>query len=257
MAPSCWFFLALWLPLVLVVVAAVQQVEAGCSGLAKRCGNLTISDPLWVRNNFAERACGSSDFEVTCFNNTPVLRSSMPTGFGFGIVDISYEERRLHVADGGKLYLLQARNSCGIQIWNTSAKLGVPFSICAGHLNLILYNCTEKGAAAATARRDRELVRTRMRCGNDNVVFARVGGRYYDETRDYGGYPMEGCDTSAVPVMGSSSGKTNASDYEQLIADGFLLTWGPPPAPSPLPTPTPAPPPPPPPPGKLASQIIF
>lgn len=139
-------------------------------------------------------ACGSSDFEVTCSkNNTPVLRSSMISGYGFDIISISYEERRLRVADGGKLFLLHARNSCGIPIWNTSAKLGVPFSIGAGNLNLILYNCTEEGAAAAVARRDSELVQTRIRCGNSNKVFVRAGGRYYDdETSDYGGLPYGG-----------------------------------------------------------------
>uniref|UniRef100_A0A8R7TQK7 Protein kinase domain-containing protein n=1 Tax=Triticum urartu TaxID=4572 RepID=A0A8R7TQK7_TRIUA len=40
---------------------------------------------------------------------------------------------------------------------------------------------------------------------------------------------MEGCDATVVPVLGWSSGKTNASDYEQLIKDGFLLTWEDPP----------------------------
>lgn len=168
----------------------------------------------------------------------------MTSGYGFDIISISYEERGLRVADGGKLFLLHARNSCGIQIWNTSAKLGVPFSISAGNLNLILYNCTEEGAASAAARRDSELVQTRIRCRNDNKVFVRAGGRYYDdETSDYGGYPMEGCDSAAVPVLGSSSGKMNASDYRQLVTDGFLLTWGPPPAPAP--------------PRKLTSKIIF
>jgi hypothetical protein len=77
-----------------------------------------------------------------------------------------------------------------------------------------------------------------MGCGNQHKVFVSMGGRY-DETSDYGGYAVEGCDTSVVPVLGSS-GEANASHYEQLISNGFLLTWD-----QPLP------------PRKFARQIIF
>ncbi|XP_037403910.1 LEAF RUST 10 DISEASE-RESISTANCE LOCUS RECEPTOR-LIKE PROTEIN KINASE-like 1.2 isoform X5 [Triticum dicoccoides] len=223
MAPSCWFFLALWLPLVLVVVAAVQQVEAGCSGLAKRCGNLTISDPFWLNDWETGRPCGYPDFEVTCFNSsTPVLLSSVPLSYGFAIVNISYEEERLHVVDVGKLKLLNASSSCEFPVWNTTIKLGVLFRIAPVNLNLVLYNCTEQAGAAALARRQRELVPTRMRCGNGSEVYAKAGGRYSEETSGYSGY--EGCDAAVTPVLGAY-GKADAGDYKQLISHGFLLTW--------------------------------
>lgn len=236
MAPSFW---ALCLLLMLAVAVAEERRE-GCSDSTKRCGNLTISHPFWLRDNEATQACHSSDFEVTCFKSTPVLWSSIPFSFGFVIIDINYEQRSLQVADGGKLYLLHASNSCGIPIWNTSAKLSAPFRINPGNLNLIVYNCTEKAAAAAVARRDRELVPTRMRCGNSNKVFFGAGGRHYDEMSDY---HIKGCDTAVVPVLGSSSGKMNASEYEQLISDGFLMRWDPPHLPPPA--------------GKLILQTIF
>lgn len=222
MAPSCWFFCALWLPLMLAVTAADEQSEA-CA--AKKCGNLTISDPFWLADKeWSGRSCASPDFEVSCVNGSSVLRSSMPSSDGFAIVDISYEEQSLHVVDGAKLY---ASTRCGVPIWNTSAKLSVRFRIDPGNLNIVLYNCTEKGAAAAAAvaRRDRYLVETGVRCGNESRAFARVGVRY-DATGNYAGYALEGCDAIVVPVLGSSSsGETIAGDYEQLIRDGFLLTW--------------------------------
>ncbi|XP_037403902.1 LEAF RUST 10 DISEASE-RESISTANCE LOCUS RECEPTOR-LIKE PROTEIN KINASE-like 1.2 isoform X5 [Triticum dicoccoides] len=131
----------------------------------------------------------------------------------------------MRVADRGKMELLRTSNSCQLPIWNTSIKVGRPFSIAAANLNLVLYRCTEKATATA-ARRDRAalLVQTRMRCGNESMVFARAGGRYYDET-GAGGYPVEGCDAAAVPVAGSSPAQVNASDYERLINDGFILAW--------------------------------
>uniref|UniRef100_A0A8R7R8B2 Wall-associated receptor kinase galacturonan-binding domain-containing protein n=1 Tax=Triticum urartu TaxID=4572 RepID=A0A8R7R8B2_TRIUA len=178
---------------------------------------MTISDPFWRRDTEMEPACGFSDFEVTCYNNTPVLRSFMTSGYGFAMMSINYEQRSMHVVDVGKLELLS--NNC-LPIWNTSAKLGVHFRIASDYLNLILYRCTQ-AAAATVIHRDRELVQTRMRCGNKSEVFVRAGGRY-NEMSSYDSY--EGCDAAVMPVLGSS-GKANAGDYEQLIVNGFLLTW--------------------------------
>ncbi|KAF7027378.1 hypothetical protein CFC21_039424 [Triticum aestivum] len=122
------------------------------------------------------------------------LRSSILGSFGFAIIDISYEENSLRVVDRRLPELLQASNSCRVTILNTSVKVAQPLSIDHVGLNLILYNCM------AVA---------------------------YDATGNYGGYALEGCNAVVTPVLGSSSGQTNASDYKQLINDGFLLTWDP------------------------------
>lgn len=132
------------------------------------------------------------------------------------IMDISYEEESLHVVDICKMMLLQASNSCQETVWNTSDKLGTPFKINPVNLNLVMYNCT----AGAAARRNGELVETRMRCGNESQVFVRTEGSY-DETS-----AIEGCDASVVvPVLGGANSEANTSDYEQLISGGFLLLW--------------------------------
>ncbi|XP_073365947.1 LEAF RUST 10 DISEASE-RESISTANCEUS RECEPTOR-LIKE PROTEIN KINASE-like 1.2 isoform X6 [Aegilops tauschii subsp. strangulata] len=164
---------------------------------------------------------GYPEFEVSCLENrtTPVILNSAAISLGFAILNISYEERSLHVVDLGKSYLLQhAPNSCQVPIWNTSAKLSAQFRINPGNLELIFYSCPEAAGAAALAE-DGELVRTGMGCGNKSKVFVRAGGRY----NDTGGY--EGCDAAVTPVLGTWSGEVNASDYERLISDGFLLTW--------------------------------
>jgi hypothetical protein len=62
-------------------------------------------------------------------------------------------------------------------------------------------------------------VETKMGCGNQHKVFVGVEG-LYDETR-----AIEGCDACVVPVLGSSPGEANASHYEQLISNGFLMIW--------------------------------
>ncbi|XP_045090486.1 uncharacterized protein [Aegilops tauschii subsp. strangulata] len=222
MAPGCWFFGALWLPLMLTVAAAEEQVEA-CSGSAKECGNLTISHPFWLSDRETGKSCGLPDFEVFCSDSsTPILLSSVAVSYGFEIIHIFYDEERLHVVDVGKLKLLHAPNSCSLPVWNTTVKLGLQFRIAPVSLNLVLYNCTEEAGAAALARRDAELVPTTRRCGNRSMVYAGAGGRY-NGTSGYGGY--EGCNAAVMPVRGSPAGKVNASDYGQLINDGFILTW--------------------------------
>uniref|UniRef100_A0ACD5VJ45 Uncharacterized protein n=1 Tax=Avena sativa TaxID=4498 RepID=A0ACD5VJ45_AVESA len=211
MAPSCWFFWAWWLPLTLTVMAGEEQAE-GCS--AKRCGNLTVSYPFWLQDTETGGSCGLPDFGATCVNNIPILQSSVPVAYGIAIVDITYEERSLHVVDQGKLNLLQTSDSCPAWTMNTSIKLGPLFRIDASNMNLIFYNCT----AAAAAQRDMALVE--LRCGNENNMFVR-GGVPYDEMGDYADYAIEGCNATIMPVLGEAK----ASDYEQLINDGFLVTW--------------------------------
>lgn len=61
-------------------------------------------------------------------------------------------------------------------------------------------------------------------CVDASNAFVRAGVPY-DVTGNYAGYALEGCDATVVPVMGSSSGSANASDYKQLVSDDFLLTW--------------------------------
>ncbi|KAM0829630.1 hypothetical protein ACQ4PT_066763 [Festuca glaucescens] len=174
MAPSCCFFWAWWLPLMMAIVVAEEQ-EEGCS--AKSCGNLTISYPFWLLYTETGRPCGPLDFEAACLNNTPLIRSSAPVADGLAIIDIAYEEQSLRVVDQGKLIYLQ---DCQVFNMNTSVKMGHSFRIDDENLNLIFYNCTR--VAAEAARRDRALVE--MRCGNESNVFVR-GGVLYDATGAY------------------------------------------------------------------------
>jgi hypothetical protein len=230
MDPNCCFFVSWWwLPPMLVVAMAEEQAEV-C--LAKTCGNLTISNPFCLAGKEKDGPCGSLDFEVTCLNNTPVLRSSIPFTIGFEIIDISYEEGSLRVVDLYKQEAMHGSNGCQVPFLNTSVKLGRRFRIDPSNLNLVLYNCT----AAAVARRDPMLVE--MRCGNDSNAFVRMGGRY-DGSQNYEGYYLKGCISTFLPVLGTS-GEANANDYEQLIDSGFLLRWEEPPGS-----------------GKLTNQIVF
>uniref|UniRef100_A0A8I6XP94 Wall-associated receptor kinase galacturonan-binding domain-containing protein n=1 Tax=Hordeum vulgare subsp. vulgare TaxID=112509 RepID=A0A8I6XP94_HORVV len=230
---SCWFLVFVWVVwwLPLMLAGPEEQLGDGCSD--KKCGNINISQPFWIPDWKTGRSCGSFDFVVNCnkTENIPILRSSGSTGFA--ILSISYENRSLHVVDVYKEEDINDSNRCHFPGWNTSGKLAPPFKVSNSNLNLILYNCTK-----TLAHRDRAAL-VEMRCGNASDMFVRAGGRF-NETGNYGGYALHGCNATVVPVMNSSSsGKASASHYKQLINGGFLLTWDLPPLPAPVPLPTP------------------
>ncbi|KQK02584.2 hypothetical protein BRADI_2g02500v3 [Brachypodium distachyon] len=194
-------------------IAPGVQAEEGCT--TQRCGNLTVSAPLGlIVEGSEENKCGlQMGFQVRCTDDVPYL----------GYYEREYRLRILGIFYGNFSLLVS-------DPINTASKLGQPFSIISPlNQNLIFYNCTK----APPPEEDRAgLVDTVCR----NNTFVRAGERYYND--GVGGYELEGCNSTAVPVLGKS-GRVNASDYLELIRNGFLLTWQPPPQqqqPGPQPT---------------------
>ncbi|MBC2899488.1 hypothetical protein CFC21_112321 [Triticum aestivum] len=228
---SCWLLVFVWVIWRLPLMLAEPEVRQGKGCSAKRCGHLNISHPFWLPDMEAGRSCGPLDFVVNCNNSVPVLKSSGLTGFA--ILNISYEKRNLRVIDVYKEEDFKDSKSCHFPGWNTSGKLALPFKVSPANLNLIFYNCTKPPTDEGRALGE-------MRCGNASNTFVRAGVRF-DVTGNYGGYVLEGCNATVVPVM-DSSGKAKASDYERLISGGYIMTWDhPEPLPAPLPVPTPSP----------------
>ncbi|WVZ72177.1 hypothetical protein U9M48_020679 [Paspalum notatum var. saurae] len=200
-------------------VAATELDDQGANCLPKSCGNLTISDPFgFVPEQATDTKCGRLGFEVHCNNSIPYL-GYYRKKYRFRILDIFYDNSSLLVADTHKLGDFTGSNSkgCHVLTANTSSKVELPFSISPVNLNLIFYNCTKIAPEV-----DRGLVETK--CGNS--LFVRVGGHYNDSS-NYTQYSVEGCSTTLVPVLGAF-GNASANSYEELISDGFLLTWQPP-----------------------------
>jgi hypothetical protein len=212
MSPVSLALLCLALSLVAAVETADDQ-EACC--WPKLCGNLTISEPFgFVPEQATDTKCGRLGFEVHCNNSIPYL-GYYRRKYRFQILNIFYDNSSLLVADIHKLEDFNGSNSkgCHVLTANTSSKIGLPFSISPVNLNLIFYMCTK------APEPDRGLVETK--CGSS--LFVHVGGHYNDSS-NYTQYSVEGCSTTLVPVR-EAFGKANASSYEQLISDGFLLTW--------------------------------
>nr|CAB3472293.1 unnamed protein product [Digitaria exilis] len=197
-------------------VAALEPVDLGANCSPKKCGNLIISDPFgFAPEQATDTKCGRLGFEVHCNNSIPYL-GYYRRKYRFRILDIFYDNSSLLVADIHKLEDFSAPDSkgCHVLTTNTSSKVGLPFSVSPANLNLIFYNCTSTKIPKA------ELVKTKC---SSMLIHVRIGGHYNDSS-NYTQYSVEGCSTTLVPVLGTY-GKPNASNYEQLISDGFLLTW--------------------------------
>lgn len=227
MAPALLLFLVVpwvWASLSSPLLAAADG-RGGKHCPPVLCGNVTISFPFAiVPEEATATSCGATGFQVTCPNNTPFLGYNRLYSHQFQILDIFYNDASMLVADVHKLqdFNDSASEHCHAPTNNSSYKLGLPFSISANNENLIMYNCMNPLPEEVWRREG--LVE--MSCGNR--TFVRVADRRSgDDSGGYGNYFMEGCNATVVPVL-ARSGEANASNYKELVRDGFLLTWQPP-----------------------------
>ncbi|XP_048561388.1 LEAF RUST 10 DISEASE-RESISTANCE LOCUS RECEPTOR-LIKE PROTEIN KINASE-like 1.2 isoform X4 [Triticum urartu] len=211
---------------VVVIVASTMParmlVAAAAACEPERCGNVTVSAPFGVVSGYEENQCAQFGFQVHCTDGVPYL-GYYERGFGVQILNIFYNNSSLLVSDVHKLgdFNLTGEGGCHVPKANTASKIGPPFSMSGLNRNLIFYNCA--GAPSPETVRRAGLAATVCR----NNTFVRAGGRYNATGVIAGSYHLPGCNVTAVPVLGAA-GKVNASDYIELVSDGFLLTWRPP-----------------------------
>ncbi|KAF7027370.1 hypothetical protein CFC21_039416 [Triticum aestivum] len=209
-------FLLLWILASSVQDSTMSTAQETASCGTKTCGNLIISDPFWlVQEQELERPCGLVDYQVYCYKNSPFLRSTIHDGFG--IQNIFYRNHTFLAADINKM---EDFNRCQVPITNTSVKIGfLPFNISHANRDLLFfYDCIGNPVVPQLRH---GLVP--MHCGNNS--FVHLGRGPYIASHDYAEYFIEGCKTTLVPVLGASAKTADAGDYEQLIRDGFLLSW--------------------------------
>jgi hypothetical protein len=226
MTPLSWLlFLVSSVPLILAAAADGEGGDNNCSPML--CGNFSISFPFAIvpaGGSAIETSCGAIGFQVRCENNTPYLgyKNSLYAN-QFQIHDIFYDNASLVIADVQKLHHFNgsASESCRAPSNNSSNKLGLPFSISPKNRNLIFYNCEKP--LPEKVWRSGGLVETT--CGNR--TFVRVAAERSDDGSPgrYGSYFLEGCNATVVPAFVRSGAAANASNYKELISDGFLLTW--------------------------------
>ncbi|CAO2180815.1 unnamed protein product [Urochloa humidicola] len=226
MAPS--FVSPVWAVrlLILMLVAAAAATMQGGDCPASICGNVTIVEPFGIVSEHATASnCGQIGFLVTCQDDTPYLSyySRGNETYGLQILAIFYGNSSLLVADMRKLTDLANLSHKDCQQYkfpssNTSSKIAQPLSISPINQQLILYNCVKAPPLPPQPAAAEGLVE--RTCGNSTFI-ARVGGSY----GELDSYVLEGCQSVVVPTLSKSSGKANASNYAQLISDGFLLTW--------------------------------
>jgi hypothetical protein len=180
------------------------------------CGNVTIAFPFGlIPDGAAQTSCGAGfGFQVRCYDAIPHLGFSQ-SEISLKILSIFYHNRSLLLADRPwfTYFNRTSTKGCRIPTANTSSRLAPPLSVSSDNQNLIFYNCTKPPSPGEG------LVATA--CHNNTFVRA-TDGRRSDESGDY---VLEGCTATKVPVLGVSGKVINASNYDQLVWDGFLATW--------------------------------
>ncbi|KAK8452312.1 hypothetical protein SEVIR_5G091400v4 [Setaria viridis] len=186
LASSVW--VAFSAPL-MPAAAADRQGREHCP--SQLCGNVNISFPFGL--------VPEEDAVTHCYAL-------------FQILSIFYDNASLFIAetqdhnDSRHLEL-----GCYIPTGNVTSKFGRLFSISPLNQNLIFYNCIKPLPPSVG------LAETMCR----NNTYVRVAAERYD---GHGSYFLEGCNSSVKPVLGRSV-KIDAGNYEELMRDGFLVTW--------------------------------
>lgn len=212
---SVWVALSLPLP-----VAAAHGWQGGQHCSPFLCGNVSIAFPFGlIPEGAAQTSCGAGvGFQVRCYDAIPRLGFSQ-SEITLRILSIFYHNRSLILADRPRwptyFNTTTSNEGCRIPTANTSSRLAPPLSVSSDNQNLIFYNCTKPPSPVEG------LVATA--CHNNTFVRA-ADGRRSDESGDY---VLEGCTATKVPVLGVSDKVINASNYDQLVWDGFLATWQP------------------------------
>ncbi|OQU86374.1 hypothetical protein SORBI_3003G080100 [Sorghum bicolor] len=200
------------------------------------CGNVTISFPFGlIPDGAAQTDCGAEiGFEVSCSDSNVAYLGSFQSEQDMQILSIFYHNQSLLVADRHwpAYFNTSSRGRCRAFPAKTSSRLVRPFSISSVNQNLIFYNCDKPPPPPSPSSPGVDLVETVCHQAHNNtfVRAAADDGGGSDESSE-GSYSLEGCTAAMVPVLGMS-GEVNASNYQQLVWDGFLATWQLPPPPS-------------------------
>ncbi|XP_066317253.1 LEAF RUST 10 DISEASE-RESISTANCEUS RECEPTOR-LIKE PROTEIN KINASE-like 2.5 isoform X3 [Miscanthus floridulus] len=144
----------------------------------------------------------------------PALCGNVTISFPFGLIPQGAKQTNCGGGIGFQPYFdLSSHDGCRIPAANTSSVLVPPLSVSPVNQNLIFYNCTKPPSPGGV-----DLVETVCHTN----TFVRAADGRSDESA--GSYFLEGCTAAMVPVL-EVSGKVNASNYQQLLWDGFLATW--------------------------------
>ena len=211
---------SVWVALSLPSPVAAADGQAGgeqCPPFA--CGDVTISFPFGlIPDGAGQTNCGAGiGFQLRCHNNIPYL-GSFQSEHDMQILSIFYHNHSLLIADRHWPAYFNTTSTGRCHTFptaNTSSRLAPPFSVSPVNQNLIFYNCNKPPPPGV------DLVETVCHKAHNSTFIRAADGRS-DESA--GSYFLEGCTAAMVAVLGVS-GKVNASNYEQLVWDGFLATW--------------------------------
>ncbi|KAL0289547.1 UNVERIFIED_CONTAM: LEAF RUST 10 DISEASE-RESISTANCE LOCUS RECEPTOR-LIKE PROTEIN KINASE-like 1.2 [Sesamum angustifolium] len=197
-----------YLPITILLSTCLLEGNLSSSPcLPQSCNGLNIKHPFWIPG-LQESRCGWAGFNVTCYDNKPMIKIN---GDSFMIRDIVYENRTLLLANSN---VFDADTKCPVPHHNFSVD-ETPFSYGPATTDLFFfYNCTSPY--------DRETYA---------VDCATSAGRYsfavfHVELLEHWNYSIGLCQAPVnAPVEADGLDKLLKMNYTDVLQKGFVLQW--------------------------------
>ncbi|KAK4409547.1 LEAF RUST 10 DISEASE-RESISTANCE LOCUS RECEPTOR-LIKE PROTEIN KINASE-like 1.2 [Sesamum angolense] len=175
--------------------------------LPQSCNGLNIKHPFWIPG-LQESRCGWAGFNVTCYDNKPMIKIS---GDSFMIRDIVYENGTLLLTNSN---VFDADTKCPVPHHNFSVD-ETPFSYGPATTDLFFfYNCT------SPYDRETYAVDCATRAGCYSFAVFHV------ELLEHWNYSIGLCQAPVnAPVEADGLDKLLKMNYTDVLQKGFVLQW--------------------------------
>lgn len=192
---------------IIILLLFTSSLAYSRACLPQTCSGLNIKHPFWIPG-LQESHCGSPGFNITCYDNNPVININ---GGGFIIRDIFYKNASFLLAE---LNLFDDDIKCPTPQRNFSVD-GTPFSYGPATTDLFFfYNCTTPY--------DRETYAVDCASNASHHSFAI----FHVELLEHWNYSVESCQAPVnAPVEANGLDKLLKMNYTIILKKGFVLQW--------------------------------
>ncbi|CAM0879008.1 unnamed protein product [Alopecurus aequalis] len=208
------------MPMLFLLVSLLLRpaTASNTSCAPELCGNLTIGYPFSLAG-MQPLYCGYPPFDLTCDTNATTPRRRAQAYLSNTFREHLFRVNEIFYTNNSMVLAFAGQGGCPVPKFNVTASLALfPFNISGTNRRLVFFH----GCAVPS---EFQLPRA---CGN-RTIGAYISGRWDEgDTAPPSGVSTNCTSAGSMPVRGGRGMEAARLHYEQLIADGFLLTLPPP-----------------------------